>query len=79
VKITSEIDEQFFIDVMADEIARARKAFPDQSRETTLLALVEEVGELCQAHLKGLEESLVRGEAIQVAVMAMRVVLDTKR
>lgn len=56
-----------------DELARARTKFPGDNVAT--LALVEEVGELAKA---AFEESRarVREEAIQVAVLAMRVVLD---
>lgn len=58
---------------IANELARAREKFP--GKNVTFAALVEEVGELATAIF---EESAdrVRKEAIQVAVMAMRVVLD---
>ncbi|MFA7408289.1 MAG: hypothetical protein WCY93_10795 [Anaerolineaceae bacterium] len=55
------------------ELVRARTKFP--GKNVTFAALVEEVGELATATF---EESRanVRKEAIQVAVMAMRMVLD---
>ena len=65
------------------ELARARRKFPEQNVWITLAALTEEVGELNQAILHynfqperdvGVEE--VVKEAVQVAVMAIRVVLD---
>ena len=55
------------------ELVRARTKFPGDN--CTALAMAEEAGELCTAVF---EESRadVRKEAIQTAVMAMRVVLD---
>ncbi|REF69925.1 hypothetical protein [Paracoccus versutus] len=55
------------------ELTRARAKFP--GKNVTFAALVEEVGELATATF---EESAdrVRKEAVQVAVMAMRMVLD---
>lgn len=56
-----------------NELIRARTKFPGEN--VTFAALVEEVGELATATF---EESRanVRKEAVQVAVMAMRMVLD---
>ena len=66
------------------ELERARAKFPTQDVWITLAALTEEVGELNQAVLqmhhepaKGKVLADIRKEAIQVACMAMRVVLDT--
>ena len=67
------------------ELARARAKFPTQNVWKTLAALTEEVGELNEAVLqtigrvnaKGKTLADVRKEAVQVAAMAMRVVLDT--
>lgn len=56
-----------------DELARARIKFPGDN--VTMLALMEEVGELAKATFEE-PRAAVRKEAIQVAVMAMRVVLD---
>ena len=55
------------------ELTRARTKFP--GKNVTFAALVEEVGELATATF---EESAdrVRKEAVQVAVMAMRMILD---
>ena len=55
------------------ELTRARAKFP--GKNVTFAALVEEVGELATATF---EESAdrVRKEAVQVAVMAMRMILD---
>ena len=68
---------------MHTEIARARAKFPEQSVWITLAALTEEVGELNQAILqfnhqpeKKISELQIYKEALQVAVMAMRVAQD---
>jgi NTP pyrophosphatase (non-canonical NTP hydrolase) len=70
-------DAQFIGDVFA-ELDRARKKFPSATAST--VALMEEVGELAQAMLKysagKWPHSRVREEAVQVAVMAMRVALE---
>jgi NTP pyrophosphatase (non-canonical NTP hydrolase) len=71
-------EEAFYIEVMFTELAHARAKFPKQTRETTLLALVEEVGELAKAHIEKRPENELRGEAIQAMVMALRVIVDTK-
>lgn len=68
------------------ELERARAKFPKQDIWVTLAALTEEVGELNEAVLqlyasgnpKGRTVLDVRKEAVQVAVMAMRVWLDTE-
>ncbi|WP_267399041.1 Lar family restriction alleviation protein [Pseudomonas sp. GM_Psu_2] len=66
-----EVD-QFFEQVKA-ELRRARAKFPGDRIMT--LALAEEFGELCKAVLDESAEA-VREEAVQVACMAARVVLD---
>lgn len=58
---------------IVSELARARVKFPGDN--VTTLALVEEVGELAQATFEK-SRADVRKEAVQTAVMAMRVVLD---
>ena len=65
------------------ELSRARAKFPTQSVWFTLAALTEEVGELNAAILqfnheptKGVTIDAIHREAIQVATMALRVVLD---
>lgn len=55
------------------ELERARTKFPGAN--ATFAALVEEVGELGKALMEE-PRSAVRKEAVQVAVMAIRVVLD---
>lgn len=55
------------------ELERARFKFPGDN--VTFAALVEEVGELATALFSESRER-VREEAVQVAVMAMRVILD---
>ena len=55
------------------ELRRARAKFP--GKNVTFAALVEEVGELATATFEEAAEC-VRKEAVQVAVMAMRMVLD---
>jgi NTP pyrophosphatase (non-canonical NTP hydrolase) len=66
------------------ELEKARAKFPTQDVWVTLAALTEEVGELNQAVLqfehepkKGRTYDQIRKEAVQVACMAMRVILDT--
>lgn len=56
-----------------EELSRARAKFP--GRNLTLVALMEEVGELANAAMDKPREEVFR-EAVQVAVMAMRVWLD---
>ncbi len=55
------------------ELTRARAKFPGEN--VTFAALVEEVGELATATFAE-PRANVRKEAVQVAVMAMRMVLD---
>jgi pyruvate/2-oxoglutarate/acetoin dehydrogenase E1 component len=59
-------------DIIA-ELGRARAKFPGDN--VTMLALMEEVGELAKATFEE-PRANVRKEAIQVACMAMRIVLD---
>jgi len=59
-------------DILA-ELTRARAKFP--GKNVTFAALVEEVGELATATFEEGSDR-VRKEAVQVAVMAMRMVLD---
>lgn len=56
-----------------DELVRARTKFP--GKNVAFAALVEEVGELATATFEESRDR-VRKEAVQVAVMAMRMVLD---
>lgn len=65
--------EQELINDILSELARARTKFPGDN--VTTLAMVEEAGELATAVFEE-PRSAVRKEAIQVAVMAMRVILD---
>ena len=72
-----------FLEDVKTEIKKARAKFPEQDVMTTLVALGEEYGELCQAVLQYRYEkhkekriSDLYSEAVQVAVMAMRVILD---
>lgn len=67
-RLTAEL-----IGEIQDELARARAKFP--GKNVTFAALVEEVGELAKATFEEPREN-VRKEAVQVAVMAMRMVLD---
>lgn len=55
------------------ELKRARAKFP--SSDACVVALMEEVGELAKACLDESPER-IREEAVQTAVMALRVVLD---
>ncbi len=65
--------EQELADEILRELQRARTKFPGDN--VTMLALMEEVGELAKATFEESAER-VRREAVQVATMAMRVVLD---
>ena len=56
-----------------NELLRARTKFP--GKNVTFAALVEEVGELATATFEE-PRANVRKEAVQVAVMAMRMILD---
>jgi hypothetical protein len=69
-------DDNAFHQLMFDieaELIRARTKFPGDN--VTMLALMEEVGELAKATFEE-PAAAVRREAVQVAVMAIRVVLD---
>lgn len=65
--------EQQLADEILAELVRARTKFP--GKNVTFAALVEEVGELATATFEE-TRGRVRKEAVQVAVMAMRMVLD---
>ena len=65
--------EQELADAILAELVRARAKWP--GKNVTFAALVEEVGELATATFEE-SRARVREEAIQVAVMAMRMVLD---
>lgn len=74
---------RIIVEEILTELARARRKFPEQNIWVTLAALTEEVGELNQAVLqlnhephKGVQAEQVYKEAVQVAVMAIRVALD---
>lgn len=55
-----------------DEVVAARIKFPENTHK--LAALVEEVGELAQAMLKGESIDRIIDEAKQVAAMAIRII-----
>jgi hypothetical protein len=65
-------DEEFVRDTLV-ELKRAREKFPSPAGSMT--ALTEEVGELAKALLDEPPER-IRAEAIQVAVMAIRVATE---
>lgn len=70
--VTVTEEHRLAIEILA-ELARARTKFP--GKNVTFAALVEELGELATATLSESRDR-VRKEAVQVAVMAMRMVLD---
>ena len=61
------------MNAIREELQNARTKFPGSN--ATFAAMVEEVGELATAIMEEPRDR-VRAEAIQVAVMAIRVVLD---
>lgn len=69
----SNNDEAVLLAEISLELNRARTKFP--GKNVTFAALVEEVGELATATFEE-GRGNVRKEAVQVAVMAMRMVLD---
>lgn len=73
IRKAGEHIERELADEILSELARARARFP--GKNVTFAALVEEVGELATATFEESRAS-VRKEAVQVAVMAMRMVLD---
>lgn len=80
IELTEEITkpapqtpEQELADEIAAELIRARQKFP--GKNVTFAALAEEFGELATALFEE-SRARVRKEAVQVAVMAMRIVLD---
>jgi len=64
---------EHYLERIRAELTRARAKFP--GKNVTMLALMEEVGELATALFEEPREN-VHTEAIQVAVMALRVILD---
>lgn len=70
---SARFPERKLADDILAELVRARTKFP--GKNVTFAALVEEVGELATATFEEGRER-VRKEAVQVAVMAMRMVLD---
>lgn len=66
-------DEALFLAAVADELHRARAKHPGDNAIMTVLT--EEVGEVAEA-LMDESADRVRQEAVQVAAMAMRLVLD---
>jgi hypothetical protein len=71
--MTAQTPERALVDDIVAELFRARRKFP--GKDVTFAALVEEVGELAKATFEE-SRARVRKEAVQVAVMAMRMVLD---
>jgi hypothetical protein len=69
-----ETEARQFTDEVHIELRRARKKFPGR-QNVTFVALGEEVGELAKAMMEE-NADRVRKEAVQVAVMAMRIALD---
>lgn len=76
--LKSETCEEFFLQDVLEELKRAREKFPSATH--SIIALMEEVGELAQAVLKHRAgkwpTERIYEEAIQVAAMAMRVALE---
>jgi len=72
-KVEAASPEDLLAAEIIAELQRARAKFP--GKNVTFAALVEEVGELATATFEE-NSDRVRKEAIQVAVMAMRMILD---
>lgn len=72
LKPTANPEMDLAVEIVA-ELERARQKFP--GKNVTFAALVEEVGELATATFEE-PRANVRKEAVQVAVMAMRMILD---
>jgi NTP pyrophosphatase (non-canonical NTP hydrolase) len=71
------MDEVFFDTIcqdLGDEIARAQEKFPKPTHLT--VALMEEVGELAEAQLKGKSKKEIYDEAIQVMAVAARIIME---
>lgn len=68
-----ESEEEKLAEEIIEQLGKAREKFP--GKNVTFAALVEEVGELATALFEEPSEN-VRKEAVQVATMAMRIVLD---
>lgn len=66
------VNERMFLGDVMRELVKAREKFPNQARATTILALVEEVGELAQAFLQNNKNLNYELECVQVATMAIR-------
>ena len=64
------------VEEIDDELARARKKFPDAAG--AMCALTEEVGELAKAVLDE-PAARVRREAVQVICMAVRIIQEGDR
>jgi len=69
----TDFQEHVLVLEILAELQRARTKFP--GKNPTLAALMEEVGELAKATFEE-PRANVRKEAVQVAVMAMRMILD---
>jgi NTP pyrophosphatase (non-canonical NTP hydrolase) len=67
------MDDEIFVNMVLDEVSRARTKFPNNSG--LLAALTEEVGELARA-LMDQTDSEVYNEAVQVAAMALRIAIE---
>lgn len=59
---------------LVNELAHARRKFPDS--QYTMTALAEEVGELAEAYEIDPHSPETKKEALQVACVAMRIVLE---
>lgn len=76
--IIGKVGDSAFVAAVREELGQARRKFPESV--LSMVALVEEVGELAQALLKYRADEWtwdrVVAEAVQVAVMAQRVAVE---
>lgn len=76
MKQYTKISDSDFLADVSMEVARARAKFQNQPTNVSIMALMEEVGELAQAYLQGNRSGNYQQECIQVACMALRCAVE---
>lgn len=72
--VTGEVTEMFLMRLQREVGVWSRKNFGKQSSHRPLLGAVEEIGELCHAHLKG--EQRIRHTPDEIRAMRIDAVAD---